>query len=107
MQYGRNTVAVYYKIRNGESKAKLELAPIFNFRDFHTMNTNHNFDIAQEMKDDKVKIVIDKNIENPIYMKISEGKYIQHLNNTFYNTHLHMIWPNYPHDYGNHQHNPD
>ena len=85
MQYGRNTVAVYYKIRNGESKAKLELAPIFNFRDFHTMNTNHNFDIVQEMKDDKVKIVIDKNIENPIYMKISEGKYIQHLNNTFYN----------------------
>ena len=85
MQYGRNTVAVYYKIRNGESKAKLELAPIFNFRDFHTMNTNHNFDIAQEMKDEKVKIVIDKNIENPIYMKISEGKYIQHLNNTFYN----------------------
>ena len=85
MQYGRNTVAVYYKIRNGESKAKLELAPIFNFRDFHTMNTNHNFDIVQEMKDDKVKIVIDKNIENPIYMKLSEGKYIQHLNNTFYN----------------------
>lgn len=85
MQYGRNTVAVYYKIRNGESKAKLELAPIFNFRDFHTMNTNHTFDIVQEMKDDKVKIVIDKNIENPIYMKVSEGKYIQHLNNTFYN----------------------
>ena len=85
MQYGRNTVAVYYKIRNGKSNAKMELAPIFNFRDFHTMNTNHNFNISQEVKDDKVKIIIDKNIENPIYMKISEGKYIQHLNNIFYN----------------------
>ena len=77
MQYGRNTVLVYYKIRNGKCKAKLNLAPILNFRDFHNMNTNHNFEILQEMKLDKVKVVVDKNIENPIYMKISEGKYIQ------------------------------
>jgi len=85
MEYGKNTVVVYYKIRNGKQKAKLELAPILNFRDFHSMNTNHNFDISQEIKDNKIKVIIDKNIQNPIYMKISEGKYIQHLNNIFYN----------------------
>lgn len=85
MQYGRNTVGVYYKIRNGNSKCKLELAPIFNFRDFHSMNTNHNFDISQEIKSNKIKLVIDKNIQNPIYMKISEGNYIQHTNDIFYN----------------------
>lgn len=85
MQHGRNTVVVYYKIRNGKSKAKLELAPIFNFRDFHTMNTNHNFDISQEIKPSKIKLVIDKNIENPVYMKISEGNYIEHINDNFYN----------------------
>ena len=83
MQYGRNTVAVYYKIRNGKSKAKLELAPIFNFRDFHSMCTNHNFDISQEIKTNKIKLVIDKNIGNPIYMKTTEGSYVEHINNTF------------------------
>ena len=85
MQHGRNTVGVYYKIRNGKSKAKLELAPIFNFRDFHSMNTNHNFEILQEVKSNKIKLIIDKNISDPIYMKISEGKYVQHINNIFYN----------------------
>lgn len=85
MQYGRNTVEVYYKIRNGNKNAKLELAPIFNFRDFHSMNTNHNFEISQDIKSNKIKLIIDKNISNPVYMKVSEGNYIQHLNNMFYN----------------------
>lgn len=85
MQYGRNTVEVYYKIRNGNTKAKLELAPIFNFRDFHSMDTNHNFEISQEMKSSKIKLVIDKNIANPVYMRVTDGKYIEHINNTFYN----------------------
>ena len=85
MQYGRNTVEVYYKIRNGKSKAKLELAPVLNFRDFHSMNTNHNFEISQDIKSNKIKLVIDKNVSNPVYMKVSEGNYIEHINNTFYN----------------------
>ena len=85
MQYGRNTVIVYYKIRNGNSKAKLQLAPILNFRDFHSMNTNHNFDISQEIDSDKIKIIIDKNTYDPIYMKISEGTYTEHINDVFYN----------------------
>ena len=85
MQYGRNTVIVYYKIRNGNSKAKLQLAPILNFRDFHSMNTNHNFDISQEIDSDKIKIIIDKNTYNPIYMKVSEGTYTEHINDIFYN----------------------
>ena len=83
--HGKNTVEVYYKIRNGNHKAKLELAPVVNFRDFHSMNTNHNFEIAQEIKSNKIKLVIDKNISHPIYMKVSEGNYIKHNNDTFYN----------------------
>ena len=85
MQYGRNTVIVYYKIRNGKSNAKLQLAPIFNFRDFHSMNTNHNFDLLQEMDSDKIKLIIDKNSYHPVYMKISDGKYTEHKDDTFYN----------------------
>ena len=86
MEYGKNTVQVYYKIRNGKKHAKLTLAPILNFRDFHGMSTDHEFDLKQEMKDNnKIKLVIDNNISDPIYMRISEGKYIQHNNNTYRN----------------------
>ena len=85
MQYERNTTIVYYKIRNGNSKAKLQLAPIYNFRDFHSMNTNHSFDLKQEIESDKIKLVIDNNTHHPVYMKVSEGKYNIHLNDTFNN----------------------
>ena len=56
------------------------LAPIFNYRDFHSMNTNHQFEIMQEIKANKIKLVIDKNVSHPVYMKTSDGKYIQHIN---------------------------
>ena len=85
MQYGRNTVIVYYKIRNGNSKAKLQLAPIFNFRDFHSMNTNHNFNLTQEKETDKIKLIIDNNTHHPIYMKASDSKYTEHFNDIFKN----------------------
>ncbi|MFR2570557.1 MAG: amylo-alpha-1,6-glucosidase [Clostridia bacterium] len=86
MEYGENTVGVYYKIRNGKFKAKLTLAPIVNFRDFHTMSTNHNFDIRQQVnEDEKVKLIVDNNSQVPIYMCTSEGKYIKHENDTFKN----------------------
>ena len=45
MVYGRNTVVVQYKIKNGKKDAKLVLAPVVNFRDFHHMTTNHSFDV--------------------------------------------------------------
>ena len=85
MQYERNTVVVYYKIRNGKSNAKLQLAPVFNFRDFHSMNTNHNFNLTQEKESDKIKLIIDNNTHHPIYMKVSDGKYTEHFNDNFYN----------------------
>jgi len=85
MEYGKNIVQVYYKIRNVNKPSKLILAPIINFRDFHDMATNKQFELRQEIKDNKVKIVVDHNVSDPIYMKISEGNYIEHYNDTFYN----------------------
>ena len=85
MEYGKNTVGVYYKIKNGESKCKLKLAPIMNFRDFHCMNTDHKFKVVQYINDNKVKLIIDKNSSFPIYMKVSEGKYTEHIDDTFCN----------------------
>lgn len=85
MEYGKNTVCVYYRIKNGDYKAKLKIAPIVTFRDFHTMNTNHSYKVQQTINDRKVKLVINDNSHFPIYMYMSEGNYIQHYNDTFKN----------------------
>ena len=49
MEHFKNTVGVYYKIKNGNNHTKLTLAPIVNFRDVHGMNNNHFFDIEQNI----------------------------------------------------------
>ncbi len=85
MEYGKNTVGVHYKVKTGGAKAKLTLAPIVNFRDFHIVNENHEFELRQEVYKGKVKLVVDRNSQSPIYMNISEGKYIEHQNDIFRN----------------------
>lgn len=85
MEYGKNTVCIYYKIKNGKQDAKLTLAPIVNYRDFHTMSTNHVYTVQQNIKDKKVKLIIDNNNQTPVYMNITDGKYIEHYNDYFKN----------------------
>ena len=85
MEYGKNTVCIYYKVKNGKENAKLTLAPIVNYRDFHTMSTNHVYTVQQDIKDKKVKLIIDNNNQTPVYMNITEGKYIEHQNDYFKN----------------------
>lgn len=87
MQYGKNTVCILYKIKNNNSYTKLTLAPVVNFKDFHTMTTNQTFEIKQQNKNNKVKIVVNNHNETPIYMNLSEGIYIPHNNDIFYNMH--------------------
>lgn len=87
MEYAKNTLCVLYKIDNKGENAKLTISPIMNFRDFHSMNTNHEFNLKQQIKDKKVEIEIDKNSTTPVYMYMSEGKYIEHFNDTFRNMH--------------------
>ena len=83
MEQGREMVGVYYKIKNSNKISKLILAPIVNFRDFHTMSTDHIFDVRQQIKGTKVKLVIDGKSDFPVYMNLSEGRYIEHQNDTF------------------------
>ena len=85
MEYGKNTICILYKIDNPGNTAKFTLSPVMNFRDFHTMTTNHEFSIKQNIKGKKVKVEIDNNSSNPIYMHISDGTYIEHYNDTFNN----------------------
>lgn len=85
MVYGRNTVVVQYKIKNGKNAAKLTLAPIINFRDFHQMRTNHEFLLKQKIDKNKVRIEVDGKANTPIYMFLNDGEYIMHENDTFRN----------------------
>ena len=85
LEYGHNTVGVYYKVKNPGTKVKLTLAPIMNYRDFHQIRKDINFNIKQEIKKEKVKIIIDENSHTPVYMHISEGEYKEHKNDTFSN----------------------
>lgn len=84
MIYGKNTVVVQYKIKNGKDEVKLKLTPIINFRDFHHMTTNHSFSLKQKINQNKIEIEVD-GYKTPIYMFSNSGEYIIHNNDTFKN----------------------
>lgn len=85
MEHGKNTVAILYKVFNTNKKTKLILTPLLNFRDFHRDSYNHEFNIEQQEINRKLKIIIDKNTQTPIYINVSQGKYIKHENDSFKN----------------------
>lgn len=83
MEHYKNTVGVYYKIKNGDKYSKLILAPVMNFRNAHGINKDHQFNLKQQMKGKKLEVEIDDG--NPIYITINEGKYIEHNDDIFHN----------------------
>lgn len=85
MVYGRNTVVVVYNVKTADKPCVLTLAPVVNFRDFHAMTTNDNFDIKQKITGTKVRLEINGNSHNPLYIYASEGNYIEHENDVFRN----------------------
>ena len=85
MEYGKNTGCILYKVNNGKSMAKLTLAPLLNFRDFHCTSTDVKYEGKQSFTNNKLKVVVDNNISYPIYMKCSESSYIVHFQDYFYN----------------------
>mgnify|MGYP004544213993 FL=1 len=78
MEYGKNTTVVYYYIKNQNSNTKLTLAPIVNCRDFHSVNNKEHINLMQDVKNNKVKMVVNDNTQHPIYMNLSDGTYIKH-----------------------------
>jgi len=83
MEYGKNTVVVYYYVKNQNAKSKLTLAPVVNCRNFHGVNQKEDISLKQTITDNKVKMIVDNQARTPIYMYISEGKYINHENDIF------------------------
>lgn len=87
MIYGQNTVVVQYKIKNGNYNSKLTLAPILNFRDFHSELPNHEFSLIQNNNQNKVRVEIDGNSNVPIYTYVNNGEYFKHTNDMFRDMH--------------------
>lgn len=85
MVYGKNVVCIYYKVENTDKDITMKVAPIMNYRDFHCMNTNHDYNVNQKIMQNKIRITVDGNKISPIYLYSKEGKYIQHQNDTFKN----------------------
>lgn len=85
MVYGKNIVCVYYKIENIDKDITMKLAPVMNYRDFHCMNTNHEYNVNQKIIANKVRITVDGNKILPIYLYSKEGNYIEHQNDIFKN----------------------
>jgi len=85
MEYGKNTVVVFYQIFNQNHETKLTLTPILNFRDFHSDTYEHEFKIRQQEINKKLKVILDDNSNTPIYINLSEGTYIPHDNDSFKN----------------------
>ena len=85
MVYGKNIVCVYYKIENIDKDITMKLAPVMNYRDFHCMNTNHEYNVNEKIIDNKVRVTVDGNKILPIYLYSKEGEYIEHQNDTFKN----------------------
>lgn len=85
MDHGKNTVCILYHIRNNEKRTKLTITPIIHCRDFHATTPNATFNLRQEVKDKKVKVVINDQAQRPIYFYVSEGIYKEHVNDEFRN----------------------
>ena len=85
MEYGKNTVIVYYEIKNHDKPSNITLAPIVNFRDFHAINQNYKYVASQSNVGNKLRLILQNNSQTPIYMNCTEGSYIPHKDDTFYN----------------------
>lgn len=85
MQHGKNTTTILYNIQNGDQRAKLKLAPLVNFRDFHSISKDKNFAVQQEINGRKVKIVMEDCPAHPVFMYVTEGKYVEHTNDIYRN----------------------
>ena len=81
--FGRNTVVIKYTIQNGKEESKFVFTPIINFRDFHSLNMNHNYDVKSHVTDRKIKLEIDGNKTDPVYLYSTEGELIEHTNDIF------------------------
>ena len=82
MLYGKNAVAVNYKVYNQKAKTKVYLTPVVNFRDFHAETHSMNLKYDQEVYGDKVQLDFGRG--HIINMGIAGSEYEKHENDMFF-----------------------
>ena len=73
LEYGKNTVAISYEIKNGSKESKFTYTPLFNFRDHHERSERAelNFDISHN--ENTMELIPKANPEVHIHFYTSEG----------------------------------
>lgn len=85
MDYRQNTTCVTYVVKNSNKKSTLKLTPLINFRDFHGINSDHDYDLEQrKLNGNKIEFIVDNNVDYPFYIRCNEGKYFKNVD-TYYN----------------------
>lgn len=76
LEYGKNTSAIGYEIRNGHRECRFKLTPLFNYRDHSEVSERADlkFDCCQE--GDSLRLVPHKNRDVVIKLFTSHGKFI-------------------------------
>lgn len=80
-EYSKNTIAIKYIIKNGKQPSRILLAPIVNYRDFHSIVKKENLSFHQSQENDILSININNN--KPIKIWVSKSRYVKHNNDYF------------------------
>jgi predicted glycogen debranching enzyme len=84
MVYGKNTVAVSYRIQNGSEEASLKLTPLVNFRDYHH-NSSKGFLSFNQKEVGKSIVLKPTYYDIDIKLHCSEGEFHKENDCYFYN----------------------
>lgn len=82
-EYGKNTVYIHYKIKNGKDKSSLFLSPLLNYRSFHATSNVCDLKYNQEYIDNILNVKINDGV--PIKIWVSDSRYNMHENDYFKN----------------------
>ena len=73
MEYGHNTVVICYEIENGSSKVKLNITPLFTFKEAGKIIDSDELQFETELKDNILKLYPQKNEKIKISFISSKG----------------------------------
>lgn len=75
LRYGKNQVAVVYKIKNAVN-CKIQLTPLINFRNYHYLSQSRFMNFSTEISD-KTMFITPFNMDRQIYIVCSDGKAVK------------------------------
>lgn len=75
MEYGHNTVAICYEIYNGSSKAKINITPLFTFKEAGSFIDSKNLNFKTKIENGILKLYPDNNEQIIISFLSSSGEF--------------------------------